>query len=210
MDIDTDRFFLKSQTPQIVPAIDAMLDITCACAVIITRALDLTLLADDNYDNLAKIARGNYRLLPYAIEFWIEHCSQYAMSGGNLHLDAPIQNHIAALFEKHTHCSDGLGTATSMQALLQSPNNPGQVDDQLELFSNTPIHALVAQVLSLRRLVRQLDGDDISGKFVSNALNANEQLSTQITQTSKHTSSTTIKPSLVDFLVYTKIPLCIF
>jgi hypothetical protein len=155
------RFFLKCQLPQIVSAIDAALDISWACAVVITRSLDLIGLECTSIGYLTRIASGSYRLLPYAIEFWIEHCSQYA-SGGRLDLDRLFQQHLARMHEKHNDCLHELGRATT-QVATQDRNNANHVDERLQLFSNMPIYGLMADVLSLRQLVGQFDGDNSSG-----------------------------------------------
>jgi hypothetical protein len=156
-----ERFFLKFQTPQIIPAIDAALDISWACAVVITRSLDLLRLESSSIGYLAQIASGNYRLLPYAIEFWIEHCLQYA-SGGRLDLDRLFQHHLAQMHEKHKDCLHELGRAT-IQVATQDNDNADYVDERIQLFTKIPIYGLIADVLSLRQSASQLDGQNSSG-----------------------------------------------
>ncbi|RYN19214.1 hypothetical protein AA0119_g12858 [Alternaria tenuissima] len=156
------EYFLKSQTPHIVPELDAVLDISSACVIIIMRGLDLVFLDSGSIDCLARIASGNYRLLPYAIEFWIEHCSQYyASGGGSLGLDRPLQHHMARMYEKHQDYLHTLGRAIS-QVKTQETAHASDVDGRLEPFSNMPIYGLMADVLHLRRLASQLDGDNSS------------------------------------------------
>jgi hypothetical protein len=101
-----------------------------ACVVVITRGLDLLRLESSSIDYLARIASGNYRLLPYAIEFWIEHCSQYASGGGSLGLDRPFQHHLARMHEKHKDCLHALGRIT-IQVGTQDKTNARHVDGQL-------------------------------------------------------------------------------
>jgi hypothetical protein len=71
------RFFLKSQAADIVPPMQAQLDISSACISTIKRGLDLLPLELDHADTLSRIVRGNYRFLPYASKFWVEHCLSY-------------------------------------------------------------------------------------------------------------------------------------
>lgn len=157
---------MKTRTSHVIPAIDVVLDISYACTTIITRSLDLVQLESKSDDCLVRIVSGNYRLLPYAIEFWIEHCSQYATSGGSLVLDAPIQTHLNRMYKKHKDYLAALGQAT-MQARGQDANHISQLDERLKLFSHTAVHELMVDVLSLRLRASQLDGDNSSGKFRS-------------------------------------------
>jgi hypothetical protein len=136
--------------------------VSSACAVVITRGLDRVRLESSSIDYLTRITSGNYRHLPYAIELWIEHCSQYASGRGSL--DRPFRYHLARMHEKHKDCLHELGPAT-IQVGTQGRNNASHVDERLELYSNMPIYGLVADVLSLRRLASQLDGDNSSGRF---------------------------------------------
>ncbi|EUC41875.1 hypothetical protein COCMIDRAFT_57997, partial [Bipolaris oryzae ATCC 44560] len=94
------EYFLKAQTPQIVPAIKAALDISSACAIIITRSLNLLRFKSNSLEYLTQVASGNYRLLPYAIEFWIEHCSQYASGRDSLDIETYLINNDQTLFSQ--------------------------------------------------------------------------------------------------------------
>lgn len=49
---------MKSRTPQVVPAIDAVLDISSACAII-TRGLDLLRLDRRSNNYLPKVVSGD-------------------------------------------------------------------------------------------------------------------------------------------------------
>ncbi|CAN9170137.1 unnamed protein product [Alternaria alternata] len=55
------EYFLKSHKPQIVPAIDATLDISSACVVVITRSLDLLCVDSGSVTNFARITETNVR-----------------------------------------------------------------------------------------------------------------------------------------------------
>ena len=143
---------------------DAALYTSSACAIVITRGLDLVRLGSNSTDHLALIASGNYRLLPYAIEFWIEHCSQYASERGTLGLGQRLQHHLARMHEGHESCLHVHGRAVT-QTNSPGETNHSQADERLRLFSNMPIHGLMAGVLDFRRLVGQLDGDNSSGRL---------------------------------------------
>ncbi|KAH3951684.1 hypothetical protein HBI56_079460 [Parastagonospora nodorum] len=154
------EFLLKSHISQSIPANDAALDILCVCTVVIMRSLDLLRLECNPNDHLTRIASGHYRLLPYAMEFWVEHCSQYASGGGSLGHDQPLQQHLAKLHEKHSTLHDLRQTTVQVETLDR--DNTSYADESLHLFSNLPICSIMADVLSLRRLTSQFDGENSS------------------------------------------------
>ncbi|USP82247.1 hypothetical protein yc1106_09521 [Curvularia clavata] len=155
------RYFLTSRIPQIVPAIDATRDLSSVCAIVITRALNLLLLDKNSTDYLCHLVSGKYRLLAYALEFWIEHCLQHAFERGSLGTDQPLQHHLAQMHEKHMEVCNAV-QRTSTPVRTQDANDLNHKDDRLEAFSNMPIHGLMIDVLRLRRLTSQLDGEKAS------------------------------------------------
>lgn len=138
---------------------------SCACIIIIIRGLELVRMGDNSADYLALIASGNYRLLPYAIEFWIEHCLQYA-SGRDLRPGRPLQRHLDRLHGTHEDYLHAFGLGTT-QNVSPDWTNTTHADERLSLFLNIPIYGLMVNLLSLRHLVSQLDGDNSSGKFTT-------------------------------------------
>jgi hypothetical protein len=153
--------------PQIVPAVDAALDIASVCVVVITRGLDFVCLESSSVEYLAQVASCDYRLLPYAIEFWIEHCSQYASAGGSLDKDRIFQHHLARMHDKHKDRLHALGHATAC-ASTHDNSSVSYLDERLGLFLNTPIYALMTDILNLRKSAR-LDGDKGSGRLGLNS-----------------------------------------
>jgi hypothetical protein len=146
-----------------MPAIDPALDILSACAVVITRSLDLVCLDSGSVDYLVRIVSGHHRLLPYALEFWIEHCLDYASSRGNLSPDGHFQYHLSRIHEKHEECLDALGRAT-VQVGTQTAAEASDADERLEQLSSMPVHKLMADVQHLRLLASQSDSNDRSGR----------------------------------------------
>jgi hypothetical protein len=128
------------------------------------RSLDLVHPDYSYMEYLGKIASGSYRLLPYALEFWIEHCSQYASGGGSLGPDRPLQHHMARLHMKHQDCLHIHGRAID-HVQMQENLCANHVDERIEPFSEMPICALMADVLNLRRLIAEFDSDNSSGMF---------------------------------------------
>jgi hypothetical protein len=126
------------------------------------RSFSLLRLESNSTNCLAQIASGNYRLLPYSIEFWIEHCSQYASKRRGLGLDQLFQHHLAQMHKSHEDCLRALGH-TTLQVPTLGKSNDSNTDERLELFSSMPIYRLMVDVLNLRRLASQLDGDNSSG-----------------------------------------------
>jgi len=127
------------------------------------RGLELVCLGSNSTDYLALIASGNYRLLPYAVEFWIEHCLQYA-SGRDLRPGHPLQSQLNRLHGTHETHLHTLGLATTQNV---SPNwaNTTHAEERLKPFLNTLIYGLMADVMGLRQLASELDGDNGSGEF---------------------------------------------
>jgi hypothetical protein len=148
-----------------------------ACAVVLARGFELLRLKDSSIGHLTRIASGHYRLLPYAIEFWIDHCMRYASAGGSLGPDRPFQYHVARLCETHNECMHALGHV--IQVDIQDEPNVGLVDKQLGLFVNTPVHCLISEVLRFRRVASQPHDDNSPGRFgfsISTPREANHRL----------------------------------
>lgn len=132
--------------------------------VVITRSLDLLCVDSGSVTNFARIVSGHHRLLPYALEFWIEHCLEYASERENLGLDQAIQHHLDQLYEKHKSSLHAVG-CNAVQTATQTETNVSYGDERLELFSGMPIYGLMADVLQLRRLASQKNDDRSVGKF---------------------------------------------
>ena len=132
--------------------------------VVITRSLDLLCVDSGSVTNFARIVSGHHRLLPYALEFWIEHCLEYASERENLGLDQAIQHHLDQLYEKHKSSLHAVG-CNAVQTATQTETNVSYGDERLELFSGMPIYGLMADVLQLRRLDRKKNDDRSVGKF---------------------------------------------
>jgi hypothetical protein len=114
-------------------------------------------------DSLAQIATGNYRLLPYAIEFWIEHCFLYANAGGFLNHENPLSHYLARLYDAHNQCQQRLGTsAIQVDKTVEAQHS--HADDRLECFSQMPIQELMKDVLCLRQLASRFDGENSTGE----------------------------------------------
>ena len=130
------------------------------------RGLELVRLGSNSTDYLALIASGNYRLLPYAIEFWIEHCLQHA-SGRDLRPGRPFQRQLDRLHGTHENYLHALGLAPTQNV---SPDwaNTTHAEERLNLFLNIPIYGLMADVMGLRQLASAFDGDNSSGKYRMN------------------------------------------
>lgn len=132
--------------------------------VVITRSLDLLCVDSGSVTNFARIVSGHHRLLPYSLEFWIEHCLEYASKRKNLCLDRVIEYHLDQLYEKHEGSLHAVG-CNVVQTATQTETNVSYGDERLELFSDMPIYGLMADVLQLRRLASQENDDRSVGKF---------------------------------------------
>lgn len=176
-----------------------------ACAIVIARGFELLRLENSSIDHLGRVASGNYRLLPYAIEFWIDHCMRYASVGGNLGPDRPFQYHVTRMCETHKECMHALGHV--IQVDTKDEPKVTLVDEQLGLFLNTPIHCLMSDVLRFRRVASQLNDDNRSGRFrfrISTLLDAFHWLTIGL-QISRPTLSTTTARSSANLPKCTKV-----
>ncbi|OAL43118.1 hypothetical protein IQ07DRAFT_650395 [Pyrenochaeta sp. DS3sAY3a] len=156
------EFFLAGRSPHIVPAIRAELDLASVCAVMLTHGLRLLRPGEDSAD-LVAIGSGAYRLLPYALSFWIHHCILFAAGGGQCAVDHPLPRHLTRLYYQHEQISGGFKDGESNA----SPTEPQgkQQDDQLKHFANLPIYALMKAVLHIKRLVSQHECEDDAESF---------------------------------------------
>lgn len=146
------RYLLKSSSPRIVPAIHTELDLSSVCVITLIRGLGLLHPKDTPVD-LVRIVRGSHRLLPYALEFWIEHCSNYASQEGYLGVANPLSRHLTRLHNTHEDASNHLNRLENSCAPNEPLNSEG--DDQLKAFSHMPIHEIMKGVLHVRRLTGQ-------------------------------------------------------
>ncbi|KAF1951045.1 hypothetical protein CC80DRAFT_553709 [Byssothecium circinans] len=131
------EFFLKSKAPQVVPPTQAQLDISSACAAALMRGLDLLHPEAAPSYNLVRIATGGYRLLPYALEFWIKHCLLYASTGGPLDPDHTLPGRLNHLRNKHDQPSQRPNTGE-----IKNPSpfeaSKSQVADWFKLVADIP------------------------------------------------------------------------
>ena len=128
------------------------------------RGLDFVRSGSNAIDYLAQIAIGNYRLLPYAIAFWIQHCLRYASGGGTLGPDCPLRHHLTKMHRKHEDCLDTQMCATTRNE-TQNMADASHTSEPLQLYSNVPVYRLMGDVLSLRNLVNGENRDNSVGRL---------------------------------------------
>lgn len=132
------------------------------CAVTLTRGLLLLRQGEDSAD-LVAIGSGAYRLLPYALSFWIHHCILFAAAGRHCAIGYPLPRHLTRLFYQHEQISGGFKDGGSSA----NPTEPQskQQDDQLQSFANLPIYALMKAVIHIKRLVSHYECEDGQGEL---------------------------------------------
>ena len=106
---------------------------------------------------------GLYRLLPYALEFWIEHFLQYASNYGCVEEDQPLVRHLSALRSKHDHILQIVGKPESKFSHDATPDD--SLDGRLRLVSHLSIYGLIRELLSLRRTIRQMKFENGTGRL---------------------------------------------
>ena len=92
---------MKSTAPRIVRPIQAHLDISLVSAAILLRSLHLASGDSSFSSNQITVATGSYRLLPYALEYWIEHCLLYTSMEGTIGPNQALPYRLTQLREKH-------------------------------------------------------------------------------------------------------------
>jgi len=150
--------------------IQAELDLSSICAITLTRGLDL-LRSGDMSAGLAQIASGNYRLLPYALEFWIEHCSRYAVSRDSLEVESPLTYHLTRLHDAHEHCLRSVKGAEELQASGEATIS--QPEDRLRPFAGIPAQNLMKEVLRIRLIASQCGCENGKGTCTHASSNPN-------------------------------------
>jgi hypothetical protein len=155
---------LKCTIPEVVSQKQAQLDIAFACTTVLSRGLDL--LCSDLMlpDNLVRIASGIYRLLPYALEYWIEHCLLFAMQAVPLGTDHILSRQLSYLDDKHGHVVQRLKHAEDVGPVpFDSSKSPS--DDRLRLIEHLPTYDLMSKVLHVRWLADQHVCENGEGKL---------------------------------------------
>ncbi|KAF2678067.1 hypothetical protein K458DRAFT_377432 [Lentithecium fluviatile CBS 122367] len=149
------EFLLRSNATEVVPLSQVQLHMSLSCATTLIRGLDLLHQSADPSAHHMRIVSGIYRLLPYALEYWIEHCLRYAASGGSLEPECLLSRRLAELRDKHSQClqtseSVELANTNSLEAFDEWPP-----DDRLKHMAHLSIHGLMREVLRVRRSAGQ-------------------------------------------------------
>lgn len=185
---------MKSSALHIVPVIHAELDLSSVCAVTLMRGLDL--LRSGNYPvDLDRIARGNHRLLPYALEFWIEHCLLYTSNGGTLDEGCQLTHHLTRLHDTHGNLSKSLNWLKDELEPVEASDS--QTKDRLKPFAHIPAYAMMEEVFRIRRLAIQggyENGKGMCTTYLSpNFPHDNHKLTNVSFQMSRHSQSRPIE-----------------
>jgi hypothetical protein len=113
-------------------------------------------------DNLVRIATGSYRLLPYALEFWIEHWLQYASAGGVLDIGQFGSTSLSQLHDTHEQLSENSDPDDSSCGSVEAMED--HLDHRLKLFAHMPVHDLMRRVLHARKTSSQQQCETWEGK----------------------------------------------
>lgn len=132
-----------------IPAFGVHQDIASSCATTLIRGLDLLVLGVDAPENLARIVNESYRFLPYALDFWIEHCFCSAETAADL--GQVISNRLILLYNKHIQCYQKQAGNLDERNIAMT----GIEDNGPDMFIHTPIHGVMKEVLETRSLTRE-------------------------------------------------------
>lgn len=121
-------------------------------------------LLDSNFtaeEHLVQVGSRLYRLLPYAIEHWIDHLFLYASSGGILDPDHSLPQHLSDLRCRHNQI---LGDENEPARSVETSSDEQQ-GENLQLLTHLSIHDLVRKVIQVRlRLSREGGCESGQGK----------------------------------------------
>jgi hypothetical protein len=157
------RFLLRSNASGVVPRTQAQLNMSLACATTLIRGLDLLSPNAAPSKHLAPIARDTHRLLPYAIEYWIEHCLGYA-TGGSLQPDCILPHRLTELRRKHDRFLQMSERGESQNSYSPEITSESELDDRLKFMAHLPIHSLMREVLHIRWSAGQYVCENGEGK----------------------------------------------
>jgi hypothetical protein len=162
----TYRFLLKSSAAKVVPLDQAELNISFSCVTTLIRGLELFHHSAAPSDHLIRIAGGTYRLLPYALEYWTEHCLQYAANNDSREPGSLLLGRLNELRMNHNKFLEisRSGEVATPQSLISSKEYPS--DDRLKYMSHLPIKHLMGEVLRVRWLAGQQLCENGEGKLI--------------------------------------------
>ncbi|KAH7068353.1 hypothetical protein BKA63DRAFT_112495 [Paraphoma chrysanthemicola] len=146
------EFFLACAAPGIIPSLQAQLDIASASVGLLVKGLKLLMPTVGQADVLVKIAGGSYRLLTYALEFWIEHCLLYVTSVGYSGVQEVLSERMARLQEEHDYMVRRLHHTVHQRHADALPSET-EVDQRVDLYTDRPAQTIMRDHLLTRKLV---------------------------------------------------------
>ncbi|KAH7092298.1 hypothetical protein FB567DRAFT_235606 [Paraphoma chrysanthemicola] len=152
LSLSTSRFFLACAAPEIIPTPEAQLDIASASVGLLVKGLEFLMPNIEQSDVMAKVAGGSYRLLTYAIDFWIEHCLLYITSVGDFTAQGLLLEWLARLQDKHDHIIRGLHHTAHVPDADALPSDT-EVDRRLHLYAGRPAQTIMRHTLTTRQFV---------------------------------------------------------
>ena len=132
--------------------------------VALTNGLDLLGPNADPSYRLTSVVSGVHRLLPYAIDYWIEHCLVYSTSG-SLQPDCGLALRLCDLKIKHNQILQNWNTPGDHNSHQIHPTTGCILDDRLRFIAHLPIFPLVTAVLEARKSASQHIPDNGEGKI---------------------------------------------
>jgi hypothetical protein len=127
--------------------VEAQQDLSISCIQTIIKGLDLLRYNRIPSDRFPLIAGGTYRLLPYALDFWIHHCLVHADQSGGIKMENPLLDKLQQLCNKHDEQKPTIVNATSPDSRATTSS---KLDGRLVHFINHPIHGIMRSVLNAR------------------------------------------------------------
>jgi hypothetical protein len=140
-----------------LPPQQVQLDLAMVSVVTLSKGLELVRPNITFSEVLFQTASCTHRLLFYALEYWVEHCFQYASNSSSLH--STFTRHLDYLHEKHSRLAQLLGIP------ITANESPEESDERLRLFSQTPAQLLMREQLVSSQLTSKKPCRDGKGSY---------------------------------------------
>ncbi|KAL9093837.1 MAG: hypothetical protein Q9165_003760 [Trypethelium subeluteriae] len=175
----SELYLMNSATSVPIQRMDSHYDITFACVATLASGLDLVGPEVAEQDRLMSVASRKHGLIPYAIEYWIEHLLLYASAGGTFEQDRPLSLHLSSFLNKHNQLFHLTKSHANEAACEDEGASYGKSDKRLGLLANLPVHDLARKILHLRWLSNQ-ESSESGAAAETYAINHDKTLFTEL------------------------------
>jgi hypothetical protein len=160
------RFFLACKAPLIIPFAQAQLDLSSVSVTTLMNGLSLLRPTVSSTEVLIRVAAGTHRLLPYALEFWVEHCLSYAFTVGSSAIQVFLLHRLANLHDKHDYLTQ-IAQPNDYHPILSLGLSQIEPDERINLYAHLPVQTLMREVLRSRQSISRQNCKNGHGRLHS-------------------------------------------